>query len=368
MIDRCLSLLRPGGRLVIVVPDNVASARGPDAAVRGTIFSHADLLASVELPSEAFAQAGTRTKACFLYLQKREEGTEPIRRKIMMAVCKSLGFQVVTRTGTPIKKVSGENELPLITSAYRELSGVTEEESSSDFRVARESPSVVSVGLDGLINGRWTPGFYHAQRLGALQRLDDLADRGFDLRPLSTLATLASRSRRTYEETDLRVISVLHVGTDGTIDLGDALENQPKTPGLRCLPDEVLISKINPRIPRICVVPDVGVDLGCSSEFEILIPNEGLDPFLLAGMLRSQPVQDQIRYLTSGTSSSHNRIKDAELADVLIPMPPADSEETQRLEKLALKWRESYRQRYEADADLRAAADGVDALLDFEER
>jgi len=363
MIDRCLSLLRPGGRLVIVVPDNVASARGPDAAVRDAVFAHADLLAVVELPNEAFAQAGTRTKACFLYLQKRNEGTQPAKRTIMMAVCKSLGFQVVTRTGTPIKKVVGENELPIVTSAYQDLSAEKEQESDSDFRVVNESPSVVLVEPDGLINGRWTPGFYHAQRLEALQRLDDLADRGFNLRPLATLATLASKSRRTYQETDLRVISVLHVGIDGTIDLGDALENQPKTPGLRCFPGEVLISKINPRIPRVCVVPEVGIDLGCSSEFEILVPKEELDPFLLAGLLRSQPVQDQIRFLTSGTSSSHNRIKDAELADVLIPMPKTGSADLQRLEKLAVKWRESYRHRYEADAELRSAFDQIHELL-----
>lgn len=364
MIDRCLSLLRPGGRLLIVIPDNVVSARGPDAHVRDAVIDQADLLSVVELPSEAFAQAGTRTKACFLYLRKREDATVPSRRKTVMAVCKSLGFQVVTRTGTPIKKVTGENELTAISQSYTSLDSAELENDDTDFQVICESPSIVSVSRKGFINGRWTPSFYHAARLDALRRLEELEDRGFTMRPLSSLATLSSKARRTYRETDLRIISVLHVATDGTIDLGQALENQPKTPGLRCLPGEVLISKINPRIPRVCVVPDVGFDLGCSSEFEVLVPEEGLDAYLLAGLLRSQAVQDQVRYLTSGTSSSHNRIKDAELADVLIPMPPADSEEAQRLEKLSLKWRESYRQRYEADADLNAAAEEVETLLD----
>ena len=43
-------------------------------------------------------------------------------------------------------------------------------------------------------------------------------------------------------------------------------------------------------------------------------------------LLMLPSVQTQINYLTSGTSSSHNRIKSADLANVLIPLPTKNSE------------------------------------------
>jgi hypothetical protein len=49
------------------------------------------------------------------------------------------------------------------------------------------------------------------------------------------------------------------------------------------------------------------------------------DTYLLAYLIQTAAVQNQIQSLTSGTSASHNRIRTAELAQVLIPMPKPGS-------------------------------------------
>ena len=83
------------------------------------------------------------------------------------------------------------------------------------------------------------------------------------------------------------------------------------------MPSRIII----PRIPRVLVVPDLGRELLCSSEFEVLVPKKGVSPYALAYVLLTPFVQEQIQSLTSGTSESHSRIKAEKLYEVVIPWP-----------------------------------------------
>jgi|GEM_PF-593599 len=365
LLDRCLSLLRPRGRLVIVLPDKVISAKGVEAAVREWVGRHARLKAVVELPAVTFAQAGTRTKTCFVYLQKHPAAyRDSANSRTYMSVCEDTGFEVVERVGAPVKVPSGTNELHSIAATYRDT---TEEGASGDapYLVVSEEPSAVWVRKDAFINGRWTPSFYHASRLKAVAELEVLKDSGFELHPLASVARLCSKERkRAAMASDAKVISVLHVSTDGTIDLKEVEQYAPKTSGLNCTPGEILFSKINPRIPRIAVVPRIGVPLACSTEFEILLPRKDLDPYLLAALLRSRPIQEQVRYLTSGTSSSHNRIKDSELGDILVPLPKKGSPLAGKFAEVGETLRASIEARYRADLGLVSKFEELQSLLD----
>ncbi len=70
-IERCLQFLKPGGRLGIVVPDGILG--NPDnEPIRHWILSHARVLASIDLPVEAFLpQVGVQ--ASLLFLEKKSE-------------------------------------------------------------------------------------------------------------------------------------------------------------------------------------------------------------------------------------------------------------------------------------------------------
>lgn len=106
-IERCLQLLKPGGRMVIVLPEGILG-NVEDGYVRKVILEKADVLSVIDLPSTAF-QPNTGTKTCILFLKKK--GGEPVS-KIYMAIAHKVGHD---RRGKPIK----EDELPLIVKSYK---------------------------------------------------------------------------------------------------------------------------------------------------------------------------------------------------------------------------------------------------------
>jgi type I restriction enzyme M protein len=72
-IERCLYLLKPGGRMAIVLPDSILSNPGL-AFIRRWILKRARVLASVDLPQVTFEPyTGTQTSVLLLQKKTREE-------------------------------------------------------------------------------------------------------------------------------------------------------------------------------------------------------------------------------------------------------------------------------------------------------
>ena len=331
-IDRGVSLLKNGGRMLIVVPDGVVSSKGTAALLRQQISRECNILAVIELPSSTFAQAGTRTKTVILYLEKTRNGNRP---RSFMAVANSLGFEVSSRKGVKVKIVKGENELPKVLESYKAFleSPVTE-----GIEVLSTDPSCVSVLESTIFDGNWTPKHYEANRIETVAALAELPD--FEMIPLYDLVDFHAGSRKTEAWAEGRsFISVLHVIGEGFINIADIVNYSPKTAGLPTYPGELLMSRINPRIPRVCVTPDLGGKILCSSEFEIMTSRSDTDVYALAYLLQTDVVQNQIRSLTSGTSASHNRIRTSELSNVLIPVAKYGTERGKLMERLVEEYR-----------------------------
>ena len=101
-IDRNLQLLKPGGRLLIVVPDGILCNSG-DAYIREYVMGTKDeetgeflggkaiVRAVVSLPTETFSIAGTGAKTSFLYLQKKRHSAER-QGSVFMAVAEHVGY------------------------------------------------------------------------------------------------------------------------------------------------------------------------------------------------------------------------------------------------------------------------------------
>ncbi|MGQ9853874.1 MAG: N-6 DNA methylase [Candidatus Oleimicrobiaceae bacterium] len=70
-IERCLQLLKPGGRLAIVLPDSILSNPGL-AFIRRWILKRARIIASVDLPQVTF-EPYTGTQTSVLLLQKKTD-------------------------------------------------------------------------------------------------------------------------------------------------------------------------------------------------------------------------------------------------------------------------------------------------------
>ncbi len=364
LLDRELALLKPGGRLLMVVPDHVVSGGGFSEAFRRAALRVADLVAVVDLPTETFAQAGTRTKTSVVYLRRRRSATSSGGdSRVFMANSQDLGFRVVSRAGASVKQIVGSSDLDVVRETYRKYRA--KGACSASIACLNRSPSIAAVAASHLLNDRWTAGFYQTDRLDALQELEAASKKGFDIKRLPDIAEIdPDGAERVLPDEKNRCISVLHAHEDGCLDLRGIESYRPTTAGNRCRPGDVILSKINPRIPRICVVPDIGWSLGCSTEFAVLRcrPKE-LSPWTLLLLLRLPVVQAQITTLTSGTSSSHNRVKDKDLASILIPVPRAGKQPAEELARLARELEVSTLRYYEAAAGIHRTHEAIGNLI-----
>ena len=302
-LDRYLTLLKPGGICLSIVPDGVVSAKGMAAILRQHIAREAELISVVELPAVTFAQAGTRTKTSVLSFRKKE----PSQRSypIFFAEVHDLGFQVSKRKGVPIKKYTGVNQLPDI---------------MDYFRVHRQG----SFGVNSSTKAGWrklNPGAQESwtPRTMLFDRASLAKQTSFDLVSLKDLTEMPRKRKAVRHDDGIYFISVLHVIGEGILDMPGIKSYRPVSPGMPVEPGEVIFSRINPRIPRVAVVPDLGRKLLCSPEYEILRPKEGISAYLLAFLLLTPFVQNQIQALTAGTSASHSRIKPKKIYELLIP-------------------------------------------------
>ena len=89
-------------------------------------------------------------------------------------------------------------------------------------------------------------------------------------------------------------------------------------------PSSVLLSKLNPRIPRIWAPDEIPENAVCSTEFLVLLPNEGTNREFLAILCSSNVVSDQMKLHATGTTGSHQRIHppQAMALELFIPSDP----------------------------------------------
>lgn len=340
-IDRALRLLKPGGRLMIVVPDGVVSAKGVPAVLRHYVQGKAFLRAVVELPSVTFAQAGTRTRTSIVYLQKPEAAASlAAQLPVALACVESLGFAVSSRKGVQIKQMGGRNDLPPVLDALASLhQGVAQ----SDPAVILKSPSVTTVPAEMLGATGWAASQFSASRLNVLNSI--MGHNDVDIVPFEELADLVSGTRRAQKPAPgVPYMSVLHISGDGIIDVRGVREYHPKTPGLPIYPGDLLFSRLNPHITRIAVVPELAEKLLCSSEFEIIVPKGDFDVYALAYLMNSKLFIKQVCDLCSGTSSSHSRVRSEQLAKILFAVPRSGTHLRTRFEDAVKRYRRASQQ------------------------
>lgn len=123
-IERCLQLLREGGRMAIVLPNG--HFENPSLEyLRFYIKQKAKILGVVNLPQETFIPFGTGVKTSLLFLQK-ETAEKPDDYSIYFGRVTKLGYQG-NKNGTPIYKKNNsgqtikENDKPVVDENFSEL-------------------------------------------------------------------------------------------------------------------------------------------------------------------------------------------------------------------------------------------------------
>ncbi len=117
-MERSIRLVRPGGRVAIVVIDGILNNRSTEY-VRDWVRRHAWIDAVVSLPPETFQGYGARAKTSVVFLTRKEGPDEGAQAETFFAIADNTGY---APNGQPI---SG-NELPEVLMALTGAAGAEE--------------------------------------------------------------------------------------------------------------------------------------------------------------------------------------------------------------------------------------------------
>jgi type I restriction enzyme M protein len=160
-VERCLSLIKPGGRVGIVVPESLISSKNHRYVVQ-YIRDHADIKAVIGMPEALFktsGKGGTHTKTCLLFLEKKVS-TRPSNKKIFFAEAKWCGRD---SRGNSIPY----DDLPKIAARYQLF---------RDNNFHSESHLAYEASPDQIVDDVLAPRYYNPDAIGELTSLSSTHD------------------------------------------------------------------------------------------------------------------------------------------------------------------------------------------------
>jgi type I restriction enzyme M protein len=173
-IERCLQLLKEGGRMAIVLPNG--NLENPSLEyLRYYIKLKAKIMAIVNLPEDAFIPFGTGVKTSVLFLEK--ETPNKIRQyPIFFGRIKKLGYQG-NKNGTPVyrKNVQGHtikdnNEEPVLDEDFSDVIKIFK---NFQKEIKIENENAYSLDYDEL-NGRFDYDFYSPENRQLFSNLNNV--------------------------------------------------------------------------------------------------------------------------------------------------------------------------------------------------
>ena len=158
-IERCLSLLKEGGRMAIVLPNG--NFENPSLEyLRFYIKQKSKLLAVVKLPQETFIPYGTGVKTSILFLEKNTQNKEK-QYPIFFGKVTKLGYQG-NKNGTPIYKKDEYGQLlktdnqPILDEDFSEI--------TAQYKLFRQKEKLIQKNsftiTNSELNGRFDFDFY----------------------------------------------------------------------------------------------------------------------------------------------------------------------------------------------------------------
>jgi type I restriction enzyme M protein len=209
-IEKCLQLLRDGGRMGIVLPngDLENSSLG---YVRQFIQNNADVLAVISLPQDTFTPHGTGIKTSVLFVQKHATAKPTRTSNIFFGLIKNIGYEggkysrpkyKVDQNGNILKNEQNEpildEDITDISNAYQSFlkTGNIQSEANYFIRTTNEN------------NDRLDPNFYLPEYI---ELLSDLQRNGaVPLRSIAQIVTKRSEILR-HPDTRIRYIELSNV-------------------------------------------------------------------------------------------------------------------------------------------------------------
>lgn len=343
-IEKGLKLLRPEGKMLIVLPQGLMS-NANDARVRDYIHGEAEIRAIVSLPRHTFSPSGVpMVNTCVVYLQKFSEekraayqakmASEPMESvgkalkadpdfdyPIFMGIAEDIGYEP---SGRVTVKPGRQTDLDLILSDFLDQASIADDNGDifefAEQRygeppppelagsVARSSKSSFVVPFSETVD-RLDPPYYlvHRQAATLIQ----------SLRPLGT--TIEERKKKFKPSSDAELdaeYSLLSVSNDGLVTFSKLAKGEDFTQMRRVRSGDVVYNPMRINIGSVGVVPSP-LDGGLVSPDYVVFRSKVLDPDFLVTLLRS-PFYRMYIDVTS-TGSIRNRLYFGNLQELRVP-------------------------------------------------
>lgn len=324
-IEKSLNLLRPGGRMAVVLPDGLLQ-NVSNAHIRYWLRKEAKILGVISIPQEAFIPYGTGIKTSMLILQKYPSNT----KKVFMSRIKKIGYDVKAQPiykrnnqGVYLKNSVGEkiidDDIEKITLAYENFKNKT---------IKNETDSAYTLS-ENMLNSRLDVEHYLLNDLHLINSL-----KKHDAKALGDLVTILHHKDdfRKNPETQFRYISISDV--DGRTMQVISQQNiktheAPSRASYRLKEGDIItaIAGANTGTPRQATALITEDEDGaiCTNGFAVLRDFVGVEPLYLLAYLNTEYYLRQVKRLMTGHAIPAISLSD--LAKVLIPIPPKNEQE-----------------------------------------
>ncbi|WP_339232117.1 N-6 DNA methylase [Pseudomonas sp. FSL L8-0168] len=351
-VEKALRLLRPEGRLLIVLPTGLLSADSYES-LRMHILRNAWVRGIVNLPTHTFVQSGVPTvNTVVLYLQKYTEDVKEFfdsqdigedfsefksllsknpqyDYEIFMADCEDVGFEP---NGKASKRNGEPSDLDLILKDFVEQSdGDLENLDVFDFaerlygiksfrrrdqsiRGSRKAGKVSFKLRASALMGRMDPSYYvFSEKTRFFEA---------DMEPIGQrVKTVSSRFRpKTPEELD-EEFPLLSVSSDGKVTMREVLRGEDiLTPQKMVQTGDIVYNPMRVNIGSIGIVDEENSGGLVSPDYHVIRP-DGIDAEYFIGLLRTPFYKFYIDIITTG--SIRDRLYPQDLQKMLIPKTDA---------------------------------------------
>ena len=326
-IERCLDLLKEGGRMAIVLPNG--NFENPSLEyLRYYIKLRTKLLAIINLPQETFIPFGTGVKTSLLFLQK-DTPNQVKQYPIFFGRIKNLGYQG-NKNGTPLYKKDMQGQVQY----NEEGQAILDEDFSSiiaQFKAFQNGDKVetnnsFSINYDEL-NGRFDYDFYAPENRKLVEhRGDENAVRLGDICDILKVKSKKLKDNNlTVEYVELSDINthgfeIINTTTYPTYELPSRASYELQT-------DDIITAiagnSVGTRKHATALVTEEYEGVICTNGFRVF-RNYKIDKYFLLYFLKSEAFLKQMFMYRTGAAIPN--VSDIDLANILIYLPTEEKQ------------------------------------------
>ena len=315
-LEKSLRLLKPGGELLIVLPEGLMNL--PNYEIfRKWLLEKAWLTLSISLPEGAFIPfGGSVSKTCILGLRKKNnKDTEKAPSHVFLGNAVEVGYEVGKKDYKPCDK----NDLAFFSHECKQpFDGIRNSDYEGECAWIKQED-------------------VHFRRLDARYLLniidrEELKRQFKQFVPLRELFDIKNDSVAIVPDNSYYYLEIPDISETGYIGnirrlKGDKINADSL---YQFSAGDILFSRINPRRNRVVIVPPIKDNGVVSKEmYRIVYKKNSMIPekyrYCIVPILRSIHVKNQIVRLSTGSSSSRARVPEIDLLEnVFIPIPPIE--------------------------------------------